>query len=163
MGNTGDVPRKPKVLKSKKKTRRSKRKSAKKYSMFLNDANKWSILHSNCRGYNSKKHSFMSIINGVNLNIVTINELGYKKDKRLSIPGYHCYNRNRISQNMGGVATVIRNDEQMFAIKVDEGLDKDEFILTRHCQFSPPINILNIYGEIESRSNKKEIEERWEF
>ena len=130
--------------------------------MFLNDDNKWSILHSNCRGYNSKKHSFMSIINGVNPNIVTINELGYKKDKRLSIPGYHCYNRNRISQNMGGVATVIRNDEKMFAIKVDEGLDKDEFILTRHCQFSPPINILNIYGEIESRSNKKEIEERWD-
>ena len=104
----------------------------------------------------------MSIINGVNPNIVTINELGYNKDKKLSIPGYHCYNRNRISQNMGGVATVIRNDEKMFAIKVDEGLDKDEFILTRHCQFSPPINILNIYGEIESRSNKKEIEERWD-
>ena len=62
---------------------------------------------------------------------------------------------------MGGVATVLRNDEKLSAIKVDEGLDKDEFILTRHGQFSPPINILNIYGEIESRSNKYEIEERW--
>ena len=62
---------------------------------------------------------------------------------------------------MDGVATVLRNDEKLSAIKVDEGLDKDEFILTRHGQFSPPINILNIYGEIESRSNKYEIEERW--
>ena len=32
-----------------------------------------------------------------------------------------------ISQNMGGVATVLRNDEKLSAIKVDEGLDKDEF------------------------------------
>ena len=62
---------------------------------------------------------------------------------------------------MGGVATAIRNDEKMFAIKVDEGLDKDEFILTRHSQFNPPINVLNVYGEIESRSNTREIEERW--
>ena len=103
----------------------------------------------------------MSIINGVNPNLVTINELGYKKDKRLSIPGFLCYNRNRPLQNMGGVATAIRNDEKMFAIKVDEGLDKDEFILTRHSQFNPPINVLNVYGEIESRSNTREIEERW--
>ena len=28
---------------------------------------------------------------------------------------------------MGGVATVLRNDEKLSAIKVDEGLDKDEF------------------------------------
>ena len=62
---------------------------------------------------------------------------------------------------MGGVATAIKKDEQMFTIKVNEGLEKDEFILTRHCQFNPPINILNIYGEIESRSNVKLIEERW--
>ena len=103
----------------------------------------------------------MSIINGVSPNIVTINELGYKKDKRLSIPGFLCYNRNRPLQNMGGVATAIKNEEKMFTIKVDEGMNKDEFILTRHSQFTPPINILNVYGEIESRSNTKEIEERW--
>ena len=62
---------------------------------------------------------------------------------------------------MGGVATAIKNEEKMFTIKVDEGMNKDEFILTRHSQFTPPINILNVYGEIESRSNTKEIEERW--
>ena len=62
---------------------------------------------------------------------------------------------------MGGVATAIRKDEQIYSLKVDEGIDNDEFILTRHSQFNPPINVLNIYGEIESRSNVKEIEERW--
>ena len=42
-----------------------------------------------------------------------------------------------------------------------EGLNEDEFLVTRHSQFNPPINILNIYGDIESRSNIKETEERW--
>jgi exonuclease III len=161
VGVTGDVPGKPKYVKQRKKTRRSNRKSAKKSCNFQNGDNKWSILHSNIRGFNSKKHSFLSIINGVNPNLVTINELGYKKDKKLSIPGYLCYNRNRACQNMGGVATAIRKDEQIYSLKVDEGIDNDEFILTRHSQFNPPINVLNIYGEIESRSNVKEIEERW--
>ena len=63
---------------------------------------------------------------------------------------------------MGGVATAVRIDEKIATIKVDEGIDKDEFIWTRHSQFRTPINIINIYGEIESRYSKKEIEERWE-
>ena len=39
--------------------------------------------------------------------------------------------------------------------------EKDEFIITRHSQFKPAVNIINCYGEIESRSSCKEIEERW--
>ena len=53
VGVTGHVPRK---LNKKKQTRRSKRKSAKKSCNFSNNDNKWSILHNNVRGFNSKKH-----------------------------------------------------------------------------------------------------------
>ena len=63
---------------------------------------------------------------------------------------------------MGGVATAIKNADKIYAIKTDEGLNKDEFIITRHSQFNPPINVINCYGEIESRSNTKEIEEKWQ-
>ena len=146
----------------KRKTRRSKRKSYKKNVCFNTDDNKWTIFHSNVRGYNSKKKSFLSIVNGVNPNLITINELGFKKQKKLTIPGYYCYSRNRISENMGGVATAIRENEKMYAIKTDEGLEKDEFLITRHSQFMPPINVINCYGEIESRSTKREIDERWQ-
>ena len=45
--------------------------------------------------------------------------------------------------------------------KFTKGQDDDEFILTKHRQFNPPINILNIYGEIESQSNVKTVEECW--
>ena len=43
-----------------------------------------------------------------------------------------------------------------------DGQEKDEYIITRHSQFNPPINIVNIYGEQESRSQNKDIEERWQ-
>ena len=62
---------------------------------------------------------------------------------------------------MGGIATAIKENEKQYAIKTDEGCEKDEFLITRHSQFIQPINVINCYGEIESRSCKKEIEERW--
>ena len=39
---------------------------------------------------------------------------------------------------------------------------KDEYIITRHSKFQKPINVINCYGEIESRSSKNDIEERWQ-
>ena len=63
---------------------------------------------------------------------------------------------------MGGVATAIKNDDKINAIKIDEGLEKDEFLITRHSQFQIPINVINVCGEIECRSSKNEVEERWE-
>ena len=62
---------------------------------------------------------------------------------------------------MGGIATSIRNDESQSCLKVEEGEDDDEFIITRHGQFLRPINICNVYGEQEGRNNNIEIEERW--
>ena len=48
---------------------------------------------------------------------------------------------------MGGIATGIRKDESQFCLKVDEGENNDEYLITRHCQFLKPINISNCYGE----------------
>ena len=119
------------------------------------------MFHSNIRGYNSKKSSFLSIIKGVNPNLITLNEVGFKKNKKLNIPGYLSYNINRQIESMGGVATCIRDGEKTYALKTEEGEEKDEFVITRHSQFYPAINVVNIYGEIESRSSKHEIEARW--
>ena len=62
---------------------------------------------------------------------------------------------------MGGISTSIRKDESQFCLKVEEGEDQDEFIITRHGQFLRPINICNVYGEQEGRNSNIEIEERW--
>ena len=63
---------------------------------------------------------------------------------------------------MGGVATCIDNKEASIVLKVAEGANDDEYVITRHGQFRTPINIVNVYGEVESRSTKNEIKERWD-
>ena len=34
-------------------------------------------------------------------------------------------------------------------------------LITRHSQFLCPINVINIYGEVESRSTKDNVQEKW--
>ena len=54
-------------------------------------------------------------------NVVTINEVGLRKDKKLSLKGYNCYTRNRKTlENMGGVATAVIDDEKHTTLKIIE-------------------------------------------
>ena len=46
-------------------------------------------------------------------------------------------------------------------MKILEGENKDEFIVSRHGQFQRAINVINNYDETESRTENIEIEERW--
>ena len=102
-----------------------------------------------------------NIISKVIPNVITINEVGLKGNKKCSIQGYNTYTRNRQLLSTGGIATAIKNDESQFCLKVDEGENDDEFIITRHSQFQKPINIINVYGEQEGRNSNQDIEERW--
>ena len=94
--------------------------------------------------------------------MITINETNLKNNQKLKIDGYSTYNRNRQNEHMGGVATAIQNKEAHDALKVTEGIEKDEYIVTRHGQFEVPINIINVYGEIESRQTHQNIQDRWD-
>ena len=47
-------------------------------------------------------------------------------------------------------------------IIVNEGKDRNEFIITRHSQFVKPINIINVYGDVESRTSVDVIDRKWE-
>ena len=142
-------------LKYRKKTRRGKRNS-KKFSETTTDKT-FDILHTNIRGFLSKKTSFKSIYQKINPSVITINEVGLTKDKKISLPGYYSYNKNRKTQAMGGVATVIRKNEAAFAINVAEG--NDTFIITRLVQFVIPINIINVYGLEEGRNSNNDIKD----
>merc|ERR1711954_307869 len=57
---------------------------------------------------------------------------------------------------MGGVATAVRNKHAANSLKVGEG-ESEEYIITRHDQFSPAINVINHYGSQESRQSHDEI------
>ena len=100
-------------------------------------------------------------MNKVNPDVVTLNEHGVKNKKKIIIPGFITYSRNRTNQNMGGVSTSISEKDRCSVIKVCEGSNQDEFLITRHSQFKTPINILNIYGEQENKNTNDKILERW--
>ena len=60
--------------------------------------------------------------------------------------GVSPYTKNR-DETKGDVATVIKNNLNKNTIKVDEGMDGDEYIITRYDRVNPALNIVNIYGE----------------
>ena len=94
--------------------------------------------------------------------MITLNEINLRKNKKLAIQGYTGFNRNRKNGHMGGVATYVADDDVDKVLKVSEGKDGNEYIITRHSQFVVPINVINIYGEVESRATNDAIETKWE-
>ena len=79
----------------------------------------------------------------------------------LNMPGFTCFNRNRQGVNGGGIATCVKKKDSMHTLKVFEGEDNDEVIITRHGQFEIPINVINIYGSQECRTSREKILESW--
>ena len=92
---------------------------------------------------------------------MTTNETHLLKNDELKIEGYKSYSRNRQNAAKGGIATSIKTKHADYAFKISEGKDV-EYIVTRHGQFQPPINVINYYGSQESRQKIEEINHNWE-
>ena len=59
------------------------------------------------------------------------------------------------------MATVVANYLKPNTVKVAEGKEGDEYIITRFDNTVPAINLINIYGEQEGRTPADEIEKSW--
>ena len=90
-----------------------------------------------------------------------MNEHGLRNRQKLNIADYKSFTKNRENMNMGGVSISVKDSEAKSTLKVGEGKDKNEYLITRHNQFSPPINVFTVYGETESRTSNDEAEEKW--
>ena len=119
----------------------------------------WVIIHSNIRGYDLKAYSLHAIAN--NADVVTINETFLKNNRMLNMPGFTCFNRNRQGINGGDIAICVKRKDSIHTLKVFEGKNDDEVIITRHGQFEIPINVINIYGSQECRTSREKILESW--
>ena len=64
--------------------------------------------------------------------MITLQETNLKSKKKLSLPGYKCFSRNRFDGHMGGVATCVVSKDSEEVLKVTEGEVSNEFIITRH-------------------------------
>ena len=140
------------MAKLKKKIRRGKRRKCNKFDN--NDDNKWILYHLNIRGFKSKQKSLGAILGNLDYpNLVILNETCLKNRQKIQLSNYKSFNRNRCTgQIMGGISTSVRDNEKMFVTKTVDGLEKDEFMITRYSNFHNPVNVINIYGEQESRT-----------
>ena len=92
---------------------------------------------------------------------MTINETHFHGERKVNIPGYKTYSRNRVDRASGSILTSIICSDSSDSIRVEESVGKIEFVMTRHSQFVTPINVLNIYGQQECRNTTEDIEKQW--
>ena len=119
------------------------------------------ILHSNIRGFNSKKESIENIIKDIDVDVCTLNETGLRGRNKVVLPGYISFTKNRAAKAMGGICTAVKDTLKDNVVHVGEGEGDDEFHIIRLDNFTPPICILNCYGEQEGRCGKDVVEAKW--
>ena len=142
----------PKIYKKRKPERKAKGK--KKNCVDIK------IIHSNVDGYTSKKESVIEIVEKEKPDVLTLNDTNLKGKLKVKVHKYFSYNKNR-EKFKGGVSTVIANHLKHNTMKVTEGTEHDEYIVTRFDHTVPPINIVNVYGAQESRNTDSDIEKSW--
>ena len=72
--------------------------------------------------------------------------------------GYNTSLRNRKNhKKMGGVCTAVRNEWKPHTVKISEGENEDEYLVTRLDNIKPAVNIINVYGKIEDRMADLEV------
>ena len=110
----------------------------------------------------TKKASIPAILDKLRPDVCTWQETGLTGQNQIKLKGYHCSLRNRKSlKKMGGVCTAVENYLKPKTVTVKEGENDDEYVITRLEHVKPAINIVNVYGGIESRMEKQEILENW--
>ena len=142
-----------------KKKRRRKRKRNKFTQNKVSD--EWSLYHINIRNLDARLASMESILAVNAFSVVTINETHFHAGRKVILSGYTSYSRNRVDKASGGITTSVLESDSPNCLRVEEGINQNEFLVTRHSQFETPINIINIYGQQECRLSKEEIDAHW--
>ena len=148
---------KAKVL-NKKKIRRGVRKGRKN---TVNSNDEWSLYLTNIRNLDTKQSSLEAILANKVYSLVIVNETHFQSGRKVQLPGYITYTRNRSDKNAGGISTSVKDIDAPSSVRVEEGRDENEYIVTRHSQFEPPINVINVYGQQEARMSKESVEKHW--
>ena len=120
------------------------------------------ILSNNVCGYNCKKASIPAVLEKLNPDICTWQETGLTGNNQIKIKGYHTSLMNRKNfKKMGGVCTAVRTEWKSHTVKISEGKNENEYLVTRLDNIKPAVNIINVYGKIEDRMEDLEILESW--
>ena len=120
------------------KKRKYRRGRARSKRIIKNDVNlgnidnKCKLYHLNIRGFNSKKNSLEKIFSTLTPKIVTLNETALRFKQKPTLQNFVAFNRNRSTQIMGGVATLVSDEDKDYFVKLSEGDNDDEYLIPRH-------------------------------
>ena len=75
---------------------------------------------------------------------------------------YFTFNMNRPDgAGGGGIATMVANTIKQHATKVAENNEHEEYMIVRLEHVKPALNIVHIYGRIETRAGPEKVLEGW--
>ena len=89
-------------------------------------------------GFKSKKGSLANILNDKNIDIACISETHCEGDSIPEVKGYVTYHRNRQNNKAkGGIAIFFKKSLAQWVIKLESGLDNNEFFACKISCLSP--------------------------
>mgnify|MGYP001162975371 FL=1 len=124
-------------------------KSGKTYSM--------KFYCNNVRGLQSKIDTVKNVLGKEMIDIAILTETHNRGLKNIKIEDYVCYFRNRPLRDKGGIAIYIHQKWANSVMKLEEGIDHNEFFVIRIESTTPNIIIVAYYGVIEGQFTNEEV------
>ena len=118
-------------------------------------------MYANCRGIKGKKDSLKEIVESINPDIIVLNETMYKKNEKTNLKTYKSYVNNREEKSGGGIEILVRKNIENKTIKISEGGTGIEELTIRTESKKRAINIISLYGKIEGRESKENIQKQF--
>ena len=105
----------------------------------------------------SKISTVGNILLDLDVDICILTETQTAKDKNIPIPNYTCYFRNRILREKGGVAVYVNDRIANGCLKMESGLENNEFLILKFENFEPNLVVIGYYGVIEGQYPKEQV------
>ena len=105
----------------------------------------------NIRGLQSKLETFKNILVDNDIDVALVTETHCSRDKCIQIENYTCYYRNRSIKEKGGVSIYVHNRLANACMKLESGLDLNEFFVLKLECFNPNVIVVVYYGVIEQQ------------
>ena len=100
------------------------------------------VLHSNSQGFTSKQTSVKNICEVKAPDVYCGNETSMKGNRKINMDKYFCFAKNS-TKHMHGIVTMVASYLKPNTVRVAEGKEGDEYLVTRYDHIHPALNIIN--------------------
>ena len=113
------------------------------------------VFSNNCCGYTTKQESIEKyIIEELKPDVINLAETMLRNKAKTKHKDYFSFCMNCPNgAGGGGIATMVANSIKQHATKIAENNNLEEYMIVRLEHVKPALNIMHIYGRIESRKS----------